>query len=68
MRRKQKTDEEKTAEKMAVMLSDIRLDLDEVGIAIARMKPATIYNRLIVLTDSAEEEMENQSGRNTTRA
>jgi hypothetical protein len=63
MRRKQKTEEEKVAEKMATMLSDIRLDLDEVGINLARMKPKTIYNRLILITDSAEEEMENQSGR-----
>lgn len=63
MRRKQKTEEEKVAEKMATMLSDIRLDLDEVGMNLARMKPTTIYNRLIMVTDSAEEEMENQNGR-----
>lgn len=63
MRRKQKTEEEKTAEKLATMLSDIRLDLDEVGINLARMRPTTIYNRLIMVTDSAEEEMENQSGK-----
>jgi hypothetical protein len=63
MRRKQKTEEEKVAEKVATMLSDIRLDLDEVGINLARMKPTTIYNRLILVTDSAEEEMENQNGR-----
>ncbi len=68
MRRKQKTEEEKTAERMAMMLSDLRLDLDEVGVAIARMKPATIYNRLIVVTDSAEQEMEYQGGRNNPRA
>jgi len=63
MRRKQKTEEEKVAERMASMLSDVRLDLDEVGISLARMKPATIYNRLILVTDSAEDEMENQIGR-----
>ena len=63
MRRKQKTEEEKVAERMASMLSDVRLDLDEVGISLARMKPATIYNRLILVTDSAEDEMENQLGR-----
>ena len=48
---------------MATMLSDVRLDLDEVGINLARMKPTTIYNRLILVTDSAEDEMENQLGR-----
>ena len=63
MRRKQKTEEEKVAERMATMLSDVRLDLDEVGINLARMKPTTIYNRLILVTDSAEDEMENQLGR-----
>lgn len=63
MRRRQKTEEEKLAEKLATMISDLRVDLDEVGVSIARMKPVTIYNRLIAITDSAEEEMEYQNGK-----
>jgi hypothetical protein len=63
MRKRQKTEEEKLAEKLATMISDLRVDLDEVGVSIARMKPTTIYNRLITITDSAEQEMEYQNGK-----
>lgn len=60
-----KSQEEKRAEQIASLVSDLRIDLDEVGIALARMRPTTIYNRLVVLMDSAEEEMEKENGRNT---
>lgn len=60
-----KSQEEKKAEQIANLVSDLRIDLDEVGIALARMRPTTIYNRLVVLMDSAEEEMEKENGRNT---
>jgi hypothetical protein len=66
MRKRQKTEEEKLAEKIADIISDLRVDLDEVGISLARMKPTTIYNRLIMITDSAEEEMEYQNGKPRT--
>ena len=53
------TKEEKLAETIANLISDHRTDLDEVGIHLARMIPRTTYNRLLIITESAEHEMEN---------
>lgn len=58
MRRLHKSKEEKLAEQIANLTSDHRLDLDEVGVHLARMVPKTIYNRLLIITESAEQEME----------
>ena len=55
-----KSREEQVAGKMADMLSDLRLDLDQVGVYIARHKPTTNYNRLQTLADSAYYEKVNQ--------
>jgi hypothetical protein len=52
-----KTEAEKKAEQIVKLISDVSLDLDEVGISIARMKPVTHYNRLINITEAAEWEM-----------
>ena len=53
------TKEEKLAETIANLISDHRTNLDEVGIHLARMIPRTTYNRLLIITESAEHEMEN---------
>jgi hypothetical protein len=53
------TKEEKLAETIANLISDHRTDLDEVGVHLARMIPRTTYNRLLIITESAEHEMEN---------
>jgi DUF1009 family protein len=45
--------EEKVAIKIADMLSDLRLDLEQVGVFIARQVPATGYRRLQVIAESA---------------
>lgn len=60
-----KSNEEKYAEKIANLISDLRIDLDEIGIALARMSPTTIYNRLILVTEAAEAEKEQDYARNT---
>lgn len=52
-----KTNAEQKAEQIVKLISDVSLDLDEVGISIARMKPTTYYNRLINITEAAEWEM-----------
>jgi len=52
------TDEEKVAVKIAGLLSDLRLDIERVGIYIARMRPTTAYRRLEIMTESAQEEKE----------
>lgn len=52
------TDEEKVALKIAGIISDLRLDLDRVGIYLARLKPSIPYRRLQIIAESAEQERE----------
>ncbi len=54
MRRKLKTNEEKIAEQIANIVSDVRIDLDQVGVYLARIQPNTPYNRLMIIAESAE--------------
>jgi hypothetical protein len=60
MRKKIITKEEKVAVQLTNILSDLRLDLDMIGIYLVRLSPNVIYNRLITLTDSAQAEKEEQ--------
>jgi hypothetical protein len=57
--RRIKTDEEKAAIKLATIVSDVRLDLDEVGVYLGRYAPTISYNRLLLIAESAEFEKEN---------
>jgi hypothetical protein len=59
MRRHRVTEEERVAKKFADLLSDIRLDLDKVGLYFAQMVPTVTYNRLIIMAEAAEAEKEN---------
>ena len=52
------SNEEAVAKRIADLTDKITLDLDEVGKHIARMQPATYYNRLMVIAESAEWEKE----------
>lgn len=61
MRRIQ-TEEEKAAKKIATIVSDVRLDLDEVGIHLANL-PNVAYRRLSEIADSAEYEKESKYDR-----
>jgi hypothetical protein len=54
------SDEEKVAVKLANLVSDIRLDLDQVGIYVGRQTPATPFNRLKEIIESAEQEVTNE--------
>jgi hypothetical protein len=58
MRRKLITKEEKVAIQLSNILADLRLDLDMVGKYLVQSTPNVIYNRLIVIADSAEAEKE----------
>jgi hypothetical protein len=60
MRRKLITKEEKIAIQLSNILSDVRLDLDMVGHYLAQSSPNVIYNRLITIADSAEQEKQEQ--------
>jgi hypothetical protein len=57
--RRIKTDEEKAAIKLATIVSDVRLDLDVVGVYLGRYAPTISYNRLLLIAESAEFEKEN---------
>ena len=58
-----KSREAKVAEKMASLVDSVDLDLDRVGIELARIEPKTFYNRALLVIESAIEEQEKQSGR-----
>lgn len=60
MRRKIITEEEKVAKKLTTLLSDVRIDLDLVGYHLVQLSPNVIYNRLLIVTESAEEAKEQQ--------
>lgn len=53
------TNEEKAAKKIATVVNDITLDLDFVGVYLARSEPTISYNRLMLIAESAEFEKEN---------
>jgi hypothetical protein len=60
MRRKLITKEERVAIQLSNVLADLRLDLDMVGKYLVQLSPNVIYNRLITIADSAEQEKEGQ--------
>ena len=62
MRKHLITEEEKAAKKLATIVSDVRLDLDEVGSHIANL-PNVAYRRLSEVIDSAESEKEGKYDR-----
>ena len=53
------TQEEKIAKKLSDIVSDARLDLDLIGVHLARVVPNLTYRRLSVIIESAEQEKEN---------
>jgi hypothetical protein len=52
------TDEARVALKIANLIDSVTLDLDRVGIEMARLSPTTHYNRLILIAEAAAEEQE----------
>lgn len=57
------TKEQKVAKHLATMANDLDLDLERVGIEIARLRPMVTYNRLMVIAEAAAFEQENIIGR-----
>ena len=55
--RKTKTNEEKVAKQLSNLVSDVTLDLDEVGKALA-YEPTVLANRLDIVVESAREAKE----------
>lgn len=58
--RHRKTREDKTAEQIANILADSRVDLDEVGRVIALAHPLLTFRRLECIIESAQEAKEEQ--------
>jgi hypothetical protein len=59
------TPEEKIALKLSDIVSDLRIDLDRVGIYLARTAPKVSFNRLIEIAESAQHEKESNEFRNS---
>lgn len=56
MARRIVTDEEKVAIRLGKLVSDVSLDLDEVGMHLAQIVETVLINRLIIVIESAVEE------------
>jgi hypothetical protein len=65
--RKIQTDEEKIVNTIAKLIGHLNVDLERVGIYLARYAPNVIYNRFMVIAEAAQYEKEEQSERNHTR-
>ena len=57
------TDEEKVAVRIGNLLADQRLNLDRIGMYLARTEPSSNYRRLMIVAESADEEWEITNGR-----
>jgi hypothetical protein len=64
MRKQITTNEEKEAKKLAEILSDLRLDLEMVGFYFGHNVGSTLYNRLQIVYETAQEIKENKNGTN----
>ena len=60
MRRRITTDEEKVVTAIAKMIGHLNIDLDRVGVHLARIAPTVIYNRFMVIAEAAQEEKRKQ--------
>ena len=52
------TEEEKVANRIGNMVSDLRVDLELVGEYLAKSQPYVVYNRVQVIAESAKETKE----------
>jgi hypothetical protein len=59
------TPEEKIAKRLSDIVSDVRIDLDLVGVYLARTSPSVPYNRLVEIVESAQHEKESSDFRQT---
>ena len=57
-RRLPKSEEEKVAEKIANLMKDSTLNLDQIGIYLARIRPNYLHKRLNIIAESADYETE----------
>lgn len=65
---KKVTEEEKVAQKISAIVSDLRVDLEMVGMYLAQIQPSVGYNRLQVVAESAKYHKEGQDVRASRNA
>jgi len=53
------TDEERVAVKISALISDLRLDIEKVGVYMARVGGNVVNHRLDLLTEVSQEERSN---------
>jgi hypothetical protein len=63
MPRHRQTEAEKVAIKLAKLVNDVSLDLDDVGRYLAEVAPTVSYNRLILIAEAAIAKKENDEFR-----
>jgi hypothetical protein len=62
-RKHELSEEAKVAKSIGKLISDVNLDLDEVGKYLGQLKPMTNYNRMILVAEAAVDEVEKENGR-----
>lgn len=62
-RKHELSEEAKVAKSIGKLISDVNLDLDEVGKYLGQLRPMTNYNRMILVAEAAVDEVENNNGR-----
>jgi phosphoribosyl-ATP pyrophosphohydrolase len=60
MRRRITTDEEKVVNAITKLIGHLTIDLDRVGIYLARIAPTVIYNRFMMIAEAAQAEKEEE--------
>jgi hypothetical protein len=60
MARKIVTDEQKVARKLSDLFSDLRLDLEMVGVYLNEISPRVTVNRILLMAEILEDEKENR--------
>lgn len=60
------TEEEKVALKLSALLSDLRHDIEKVGVYVARVGGRTVNHRLNLVNEVAQEEMEGHTRHDRT--
>ncbi len=67
MRRRITTDEEKVVNTIAKLIGHLNIDLDRVGIYLARVAPTVIYNRFMIIAEAARHEKQEQMSNEPNR-
>ncbi len=65
--KRQQTEEEKIANAIGRQIGNLNIDLERIGQHIARVLPTVIYNRFIVVAETAVAEKEAERERETSR-